>query len=328
MFVITVRNVHDALPEAIYQLYQKGVRRESRNGPVLQFPMPVSTVYERPIERVMFWPERDANPFLHLYESLWMLAGRNDVAPLKRYTKQFEQYSDDGATFHGAYGHRWRSHFGMDQLPIIVDILQDSTERRAVLTMWDPKADLGRDGKDLPCNDMATFQIDHEGKLNMVVFCRSNDIVWGAYGANAVHFSFLLEYMANWMQVEMGTYTQISVNWHGYLNTLEKVQGLPISGRSANPYQTDSVVALKMPDFVDPVIFKILDAIDSDFHKPVLGDLGDWGEMVYKTLSAHFIFKRDGADAAITYITRYERLQHVDWVTAARQWLYRRKKAS
>ncbi len=80
MNVISVRNVHEALPEALRFLRQTGVPRDSRNGAVLQAPCPVTTVYRRPDERVLFWPERDANPFFHFMESLWMLAGRNDVA--------------------------------------------------------------------------------------------------------------------------------------------------------------------------------------------------------------------------------------------------------
>ena len=69
MKVLQVRNVHEALPRALQLLDREGIRRESRNGPVIQGP-PVATVYMHPWERVLFWPERDANPFFHLYESL------------------------------------------------------------------------------------------------------------------------------------------------------------------------------------------------------------------------------------------------------------------
>ena len=51
-----------------------------------------------PCERVLLYPERNANPFFHLYESLWMLAGRNDVAGPARYAKNMNNYSDNGVT--------------------------------------------------------------------------------------------------------------------------------------------------------------------------------------------------------------------------------------
>src|SRR3989304_1089903 len=119
MQVLRVRNVHEALPLGIAMLEEFGSRGESRNGSVLVMDEPVTTVYERPRERVIFWNERDANPFFHFYEGLWMLGGRNDVKSLTRFVKRMESYSDDGKTFHGAYGYRWRNHFHFDQLAII-----------------------------------------------------------------------------------------------------------------------------------------------------------------------------------------------------------------
>lgn len=227
MRVIETRNVNQVLPEALHQLQQVGVRRDSRNGPVVMFPEPVTTVYLRPAERVVFWPSRDANPFFHLFESLWMLAGRNDVESVARYVERMRSYSDDGVTFHGAYGYRWRVHFGTDQLPGIIAALRwDPNDRRQVLSMWDAATDLGRKGKDLPCNLQAIFQVACDGRLDMTVTNRSNDLIWGAYGANAVHFSYLHEYVASSVGLPMGIYRQVSANFHAYADVLEKVKDL------------------------------------------------------------------------------------------------------
>lgn len=223
MNVLRTRNVHRALPLALELLRMSGDRRESRNGPVLQARGPVATVYDNPCERVMFWAERDANPFFHFFESLWMLGGCNDIASVVRFNKRFTEYSDDGKITHGAYGYRWRERMpyfhsaSIDQLILIADALhKDKTDRRQVLQIWDAASDLGRQTKDAPCNLTVTFQINPSDELDMVVFNRSNDIIWGCYGANAVHFSFLLEYMALRIGAAVGTYTQVSVNWHGY----------------------------------------------------------------------------------------------------------------
>lgn len=227
MIVIDVRNVHRALPTALDRLKGCGVERDSRNGPVVQFPEPVTIVYRRPEERVMFWPARDANPFFHLMESLWMLAGRNDVEFPAQFVKRMRKFSDDGETFHGAYGHRWRHWFGRDQLDDIVGALRKNPEcRRQVLSMWDATADLGRSGKDLPCNLQAAFQVAPDERLDMTVTNRSNDLIWGAAGANAVHFSMLHEYMAKRIGVPQGVYRQVSANMHAYVDTLEQVKGV------------------------------------------------------------------------------------------------------
>lgn len=197
MHVINARNVQDALLSGLPFLKFKGVKRSSRNGEVLVAEGPVTTEYARPRERVLLLPERDANPFFHLFESLWMLNGNEDVAPLVHYVKRMATFSDDGKIFHGAYGHRWQHHFHFDQLTLIIRALKaNPDDRRCVLQMWDTIADLGWPKRDIPCNTQAYFSRDYLGRLDMTVCCRSNDIIWGAYGANAVHFSMLQEFLA------------------------------------------------------------------------------------------------------------------------------------
>lgn len=235
MWVIKARNVHEALPEAIYQLRAQGVQSGSRNGTVLKMPVPVTTWYTHPTERVLFWPERDANPFFHFYEGLWMLGGRRDVASLARFVKRMSQFSDDGVVFHGAYGYRWRHHFGIDQLPLIVRNLHSNHEdRRQVLQMFDPRVDSQATdlSRDVPCNLSACFQINNEA-LDMTVYNRSNDIIWGCYGANAVHFSMLQEVVAAMVGVSVGSYWQVSFNWHAYLDTFTPL--LPLADRAHQP---------------------------------------------------------------------------------------------
>lgn len=217
MQVVKVRNVAQALVEGSYLLSQKGVERTSRNGKVLILPEPLATVYTAPCERVLLDPDRDANPFFHVMESLWMLNGGRDVAWPRLFNSKFDQFSDDGVTFNGAYGYRWRYHFGGDQLKSIIMALRLNRDcRRQVLAMWDGARDLGAQSKDLPCNLSVTVQVGPSGALDIMVSNRSNDLIWGAYGANAVHFSFLQEYLAAAIGVPVGTYTQVSANTHVY----------------------------------------------------------------------------------------------------------------
>lgn len=216
-----VRGVNEAVAEVLFGLSMNGVREESRNGPVWVSPEPMLVEYKRPMERVLFSPVRDANPFFHFMEALWMLGGRNDVAFVEKFNKGMAQYSDDGLVLKGAYGHRWRKHFGMDQLEEIARLLKfEPNTRRAVLGMWDPTEDIPSVNfgqRDVPCNTHAYFDL-RGGALNMTVCNRSNDVIWGMLGANAVHFSFLLEYMAAKVGVTMGVYRQFSNNVHAYMD--------------------------------------------------------------------------------------------------------------
>lgn len=213
---LRVRNVNQAFSEIFWKL--RNYRHEvepSRNGPVVAFPEPVMTTYELPTERVLFHAGRDANPVFHLMESIWMLAGRRDTAFPDLFNSRLKQYSDDGKKFNAAYGYRWRHQFDFDQLPELIKLLRrDRATRQAVLQIWDAD-DLIRRTKDKACNMSIVFDCRGE-RLNMTVFNRSNDIWYGAYGANAVHFSFLQEFIASSVNLRVGTYRQVSNNLHLY----------------------------------------------------------------------------------------------------------------
>lgn len=330
MHVIEARNVNDALYLGINHLSEVGVRRDSRNGPVKIAPTPVTTVYSKPLERVLLWPERDANPFFHLYESLWMLAGRRDVAPLARYAKQMMEYSDDGQLLHGAYGYRWRKWFGKDQLALIAEALKKNPDdRRQVLQMWDAQEDLGRAGKDVPCNTIATFQINTEGALDLSVFCRSNDIIWGAYGANAVHFSYLLEYMALWIGVPVGRLYQVSVNYHAYLSVFEPLEVAfrdPMQPREEYVYSGVKPLLLDGNiRGVDATVATVLEAADSETIMTVSDKLW-WGWTVHRILYAHQLWRIKAAperyELALEVLDKLD--PKIDFVIAAKDWIARR----
>ncbi len=226
MFSILAPNVNLALPIGMKFLMENGKIEETRNGPAYVVGGPVTTLYTEPRQRVLFSPARDANPFFHFMEGLWMLNGNNDVAWISQFSKNIEQFSDNGKSFHGAYGFRWRSYFGFDQLERAINILKaNPNDRRCVIQMWDAEGDLGKTGKDFPCNTQIMFRVS-DGHLDMTVINRSNDIIWGAYGANVVHMSMLQEFMADAIGLPVGGYWQISNNFHGYAETMTKHEGI------------------------------------------------------------------------------------------------------
>lgn len=239
MYLVT-RNVNTAFRELVSGVHTGTVpttRRPSRYGEVLQIEEPVVVTYQQPRERVLFNASRDCNPFFHVYESLWMLAGRNEVAPLAYFNSRMREFSDDGLTLNGAYGYRWRhsapDRWGelkggsIDQLDLVVQHLQAKPEsRRAVIQMWSVEEDLLKvdSSRDVCCNLSACVSLRPTGGedvLDLTVFNRSNDLIWGLLGANAVHFSFLQEYLAARLRVGVGVYNQVTNNLHCYTKTWE-----------------------------------------------------------------------------------------------------------
>lgn len=239
MIVINARNVNDALPQAVALLLTNGRREETRNGPAVVGPEPVTISYRRPQERVLFAPERDHNPFFAVAESLWMLAGRDDVEFPAFFVRRMREYSDNGSELWGAYGHRWRRRFGFDQVDSVIEELRECPEsRRAALQMWGAEHDLRRQGLDIPCNLIAHFQV-RDGELEMLVAQRSGDAIWGALGTNQVHFGFLMEYVAGALGLPLGAYRHVVSNFHAYLGPLEQcreVAGQVPRDYPASPY--------------------------------------------------------------------------------------------
>lgn len=338
MRLISVRNVHRALPEGVRALLTVGRRDITRNGPALVYPMPVCTHYRCPKERVLFWEQRDANPFFHFFEGLWMLAGRNDVAFLAQFVGQIKQYSDDGVKFWGAYGHRWRSAFNFDQLKaIVVELKKDPRSRRAVLTMWDPPRDLHRTGKDFPCNTHIYFSREEQGVafpdvLNMTVCCRSNDMVWGAYGANAVHFSMLQEYMAGLIGIDVGHMWQMSNNFHAYPDTFEPLSGLEDEAgspfhRHPCPYELEDVTPYPMMSSPEGWTDDLLSFMD-DQDRPRIYTNPFFTEVVHPLWEAHKAYRdKDSPTRFLDALRAVGGCAASDWRVACYAWLVRRENA-
>lgn len=338
MRIIDAINVNDAFHQGVVMLLDNDDVEvlPSRAGDVIELG-PVTTVYRQPCQRVLWDAARDCNPFFHLFESIWMLAGMNDVASLTDYNKRMATFSDDGVTFHGAYGFRWRHFFGFDQLNEAVrQLREDPWSRRVVVTMWSPLGDMvctdggagGGSSKDLPCNLMIKFEV-RKGALNMIVFNRSNDMIWGTFGANAVHFSVLQEYMAARVGVKVGTYWQVSGNLHTYVKTWEEVRM-----RAEDPWDLgmlDSYDGRKcspMPLVADPAY------IDNDIlafmGSTSTGDTGamDSGRnpffdtVAYPLDDIWTLWKSKERARALLEILKLD--QSIDWVLACRLWMERR----
>jgi hypothetical protein len=343
MRTITVDNVNEALPIAMHLLASEGEPHTSRAGSTLRLPEPVATIYTHPSECVLFDPKRNANPFFHFFEALWILQGRNDVGFLELFNKRMPEFSDDRVTFHGAYGARLRSE--PDQVDRLITLLYEQPEtRRGALQIWDHTHDLGSDSKDVPCNMMAAFRRDHDNRLHMTVFNRSNDVIWGAYGTNAVQFGLLLEYVAARAGMGVGTYTQISNDFHVYEDNPFWQHYVQTYGKhntmvEFNPY-TDGVTAENLNDmhgrkrdaspvrpyylFRDPLFDVDLENLFNVYD----GDMRPWPDSrtdamanviipMYDSWVLHKVGKADEALAAASTIAAE------DWRLACELWLIR-----
>jgi thymidylate synthase len=291
---------------------------DSRNGKVLTFPEPVLIAHRTPWRRVLFDAARDANPFFHYMEAIWMLAGARNVHFPARFASNMTEYSDDNDTLHGAYGWRWRNEFQEDQLPLLIAMLQDDpTTRRAVLQMWAADLDLATDSKDVPCNTHAYFRVVN-GDLDMTVCNRSNDLIWGCLGANVVHMSILHEYVAEAIGRKMGTYYQFTNNLHIYEKHFPLMKAEP-ANRWYNRADYDSIPF--SPDTLhqeDAADFCFDPGSGQDYDSQILN------RNAIPMYQAWLAYKDGNLPLALHHV---KHIYDEDWGYACELWLTRRRDA-
>jgi len=231
-------NVDSALPTLARLLRTEGAEVGSRLGERTQELLHQQIILDAPWQREVLAPHRHVNIAAQIAETMWVLAGRNDVEFLSHYLPRAVDFSDDGKVWRGAYGPRLRAWGGWpsktggpgDQIKHIVDVLNaDRTSRRAVVSIYDPKRD-SAPGKDIPCNDFLSF-ISRDGFLHLSVFVRSNDLIWGWSGINAFEWSALQEIVAGLLGLNVGNLVFNTTSLHVYDRHWSKARDIEKSGK-------------------------------------------------------------------------------------------------
>ena len=155
--------------------------------------------------------------FSFIPEIMWMLSGRNTTKWLSLKTKIWDSFKEKNGTITSAYGYRWRSHFNIDQLNIVLKKLNKSkSDRHGVVMIWSPKEDLIIKQKNVPCPILFTLNIIG-GKLNLHLIIRSNDMILGN-PTDIAGFALLQHIFVQYLKVKVGILTISISNAHIYKN--------------------------------------------------------------------------------------------------------------
>lgn len=165
MIVMQGSSAHELYRDTLRYVLEEGETvdvRGYRTKEVLDF----ATVITQPWHHCHFVPGRRWNPWIAMSEALWILAGRNDIAPLLPYNKRITEFSDNygmgtaPATLWGAYGMRIK-----DQIALLIRRLEeDPSDRRAILQIWRVN-DLNAKTKDPPCLAGETIVLSPQGNI-------------------------------------------------------------------------------------------------------------------------------------------------------------------
>lgn len=152
-------------------------------------------------------------------EQIWFLTGSNRPAEfLEKFTKIWDDFTEEDGTVAAAYGYRWRKHFGRDQIAYLIKHLQEQPgSRHAVVITWDPADDglgSGSAKKNVPCP--YTFTVNIVGnRLHMHNIIRSNDMILGC-PHDVAGFALLQYILAAKLGVKPGRLTHSISNAHVY----------------------------------------------------------------------------------------------------------------
>ena len=143
-------------------------------------------------------------------------------------------------------------------------------------------------------------------------------MIWGAYGANAVHMSFLQEYMAGMLRLRVGQYYQYSNNLHAYVDVLEKLRDMqpdyePYLTISDGEYESPPLVT--NPHSFDRELKEWFGAERTDFENSYLGTTAT------RIKKAWRMWKSVDVKTAIA---RAKEIHDRAWRKACVEWLQRR----
>lgn len=192
---------------------------------------------QHPTQRCLILPKRHDNIFAKIAETLWVLAGRNDIEWLSYYLPRAKEWADDGKHWRAGYGPRLRKwkyqiHDEINDDTYYIDqiyecywqLKRDMYTRRAVMILFDPVADYC-DSKDIPCNNWLHWLV-RDGKLHLFIAQRSSDILWGFSGINAFEWSVLQEFMAFWLGIEPGNIVWNISSLHLYSQHYKRAESI------------------------------------------------------------------------------------------------------
>ncbi len=234
---------------------------------------------ENPRQRWILSRYPAISPAFSLAEVIWILSGRNDSKFVNYFNSQLPKFAGDVINYHGAYGHRMRCHFSIDQIKRSYLALRENKDsRQVVMQIWDPNVDLPCENgdpsaQDIPCNVCSILKV-RGGCLEWTQIMRSNDAYRGL-PFNVVQFTTLQEIFAGWLGLDLGPYHHYSDSLHLYKSDMRN----PIKvmrGSSDIPQNLD-VFDLNF-DETERVVAKISTMIDmaiddSNSAEKLLGEL-------------------------------------------------------
>ena len=168
-----------------------------------------------PTWNTIYDEQRNWNPKYAMREWQWYLSGDPNAVEISKYAPIWKNMMDEDGNVRSNYGWQWKRN---DQIGKVIKLLQDNPNtRKATISIYDGK-EIDTYSNDTPCTYAVQFTI-LDGKLNMAVLMRSNDL-WYGFCNDQYCFSMLQQMIADFLSIEVGTYYHFAHNLHLYNDKL------------------------------------------------------------------------------------------------------------
>jgi thymidylate synthase len=180
---------------------------------------------------------------------------------------------------------------------------------------------------------------DGKKYLDITVINRSNDLIWGALGANYCTFSVLQEYMAARLGVEVGLYHHFTNNlhvytgggntakwepekWLGYYDGMEVEYTAGMNSTRVPLVKDPKMFEKELPKFVEKYSGKTSTGTNGDmWSEPFLKNVADPMMMAFQSWKG----RGENVEWFSVAMEWVDSIKADDWRIAARNWLQRRK---
>lgn len=262
--MITGRTFAEVYDKLLLNLLEEG-KKVSPRGMLTKELMQETFCIEDPNSSLIYIPGRNFSLVHAIHESLLVFCNDNHVKIAGYFNKNIAQFSDNGITLYGSYGHR----IATKMQGVLEKLKEDHDTRQALLTIHRVDDSIVKT-KDPPCTITLQFTIRDE-KLNMHVYMRSNDIVWGT-PYDVFVFTTIQKVFANTLGIPVGKYYHTATSLHMYERDFEKCREYighcePIEYKIENKYNEWSCCANKLARMLtDPRENRILEFIASTYY--------------------------------------------------------------
>ena len=176
---------------------------------------------EKPMDRLIDTWYREWNHTYAEAEWQWYLTGEPTAQTLGeiygKIPKIWQDMTDGNGKVNSNYGSQWERGWQLDK---VVAMLKNNPDtRQAAVSIYDGK-EISTYKYDTPCTYAVQFTVV-DGKLNMCVTMRSNDL-WFGFCNDQYCFSQLQEMVSKRTGYDMGTYYHFAHNLHIYKDQLNR----------------------------------------------------------------------------------------------------------